>query len=1046
MSTLAEHASELGTACPSPAGLTAEHGCRAMMCVLALGYVVVLGMRGIVERALVPSFTLLLPGAIVLAAVLSCPRAYLARWLWTLFAAATFSALIVQRCSVELALGLASASVMTVALAYGLLGRLVSRPLVLAAPRDVVMLVAAGAVPGPALGAALAAALLARQGAGSYLDLYLSIWCGGLTGVLILVPALLCWQQPAARRASWLEALAVALVMLPLDAMVLSGHLPLLYLTMLPQLWAALRFAMTGAVLANLAFTLLVMFVMPASDGLLAQAADDSLMRLLLTQGLLAVTAVVTLLLGVTAARDTRQLAIMNARNAAIARERDAHSEALAASEERLLIALASTGAGLYDIDLVNRTARWDARVCELWGMPVGATPSVEEILNGLHQDDRAHVVAHFDQACAQRGDGHYQDSYRVISARDGEVRWVNVYGQFVYHGKRAVRIVGAVRDVSVRHASAAALRESENRLRAFLDNSNVVAWMRDAGGRYVYVSNNFLSRFELRAEDVLGKTCFDIWPAADARRGQDSDRAILADGRTREAIEETRHRQGYTMVWATNKFLFTNAAGERFVGGLGVDVTARHHAERALEDSEERFRNLVELSPDVILVLRQRRVEFVSAAAGPLLGITALTEIFDHPVHELIKPERHAILDMHLSRLESGAALPLTEEELVTRDGRVTPVEVVAVPFVDQRGPAILALLRDISLRRSMQALRSEAEARLHAFLRNPKVLAWMQDESGHYGFRSATFTRLSCGTDGDGKLCPWPRELALRLARDDRWVLSNECASETIEELVMSDGRVASWLLNRFPYRDATGRLHVGCIGIDISETRRLLVMRDELRTLSRYLQAAQEEERRHLAHELHDEFGSMLAVLRSQVKLLKSGAVAGADLGARVEAICAIVDSLLATTDRIVEGLRPPVLEYLGIIAAIERLVERYEANHALSCVLCLPHNEPDIGKDQALVLYRILQESLTNIAKHAFASRVVISLTNAFDFIELRVSDNGRGFAEPSGGRMGHGLIGMRERAGIVGGELHITSRAGAGTEVQVRLPRRNVAEG
>ncbi len=133
-------------------------------------------------------------------------------------------------------------------------------------------------------------------------------------------------------------------------------------------------------------------------------------------------------------------------------------------------------------------------------------------------------------------------------------------------------------------------LRASEERLRAFLENSAVIAWMKDAEGRYVFVSNNFQKRFQVRFEDWEGKTDSDLGPRDVAEEFRRNDVAVLASGHPSEVIERTANPDGRPSWWLANRFLFRDAAGKRYVGGLGVDITERKRTAEALRDSEERF------------------------------------------------------------------------------------------------------------------------------------------------------------------------------------------------------------------------------------------------------------------------------------------------------------------------------------------------------------------------------------------------------------------------------------------------------------------------
>jgi PAS domain S-box-containing protein len=150
--------------------------------------------------------------------------------------------------------------------------------------------------------------------------------------------------------------------------------------------------------------------------------------------------------------------------------------------------------------------------------------------------------------------------------------------------GERIFTVV--LRDISERKATEAALRESEQRLWAFLNNSSVIGWMKDHAGRYVFLSGNFQRRFGGRMDNWMGKTDFELWPREFAERFAVSDRKVLEQNRNVESLEQALNADGTRSWWLNHRFPFRDSRGLQFVGGLGVDITARVLAEEALAES----------------------------------------------------------------------------------------------------------------------------------------------------------------------------------------------------------------------------------------------------------------------------------------------------------------------------------------------------------------------------------------------------------------------------------------------------------------------------
>jgi two-component system sensor histidine kinase UhpB len=257
--------------------------------------------------------------------------------------------------------------------------------------------------------------------------------------------------------------------------------------------------------------------------------------------------------------------------------------------------------------------------------------------------------------------------------------------------------------------------------------------------------------------------------------------------------------------------------------------------------------------------------------------------------------------------------------------------------------------------------------------------------------------------------------------------------------------------WILARAQvFMDAEGRAvrMLGC-HIDVTERRtteeRLRASREQLRALAAHLQAVREQEATRIARELHDQLGAALTGLNFEVSWIErqlKHAPAGEKLKAlreRVRGILELIDRTVGTIRAICIELRPAMLDQLGLATTIGWQATEFQTRTGICCHVTGPDDVP-ADPERATAVFRILQEVLTNVARHAKASEVRIEIKVVDHEVVVTAADNGRGFSPDGTTRMNHfGLVGMKERAIAAGGSLDIVSAPDTGTKVTVRVP-------
>ena len=391
-------------------------------------------------------------------------------------------------------------------------------------------------------------------------------------------------------------------------------------------------------------------------------------------------------------------------------------------------------------------------------------------------------------------------------------------------------------------------------------------------------------------------------------------------------------------------------------------------------------------------------------------------------------------------------------------RDGQTFPIYATNTPLFDEAGKliAIIGVARDITEGHASEGALRESEERYRATFDQAAVGVCQITFAGRFervnprlcelfGYSAEELLRLKFSdlTHPDDL----PRSVALvgELSEERRKFFAVE------KRYLRKDGRVI-WALSTVSLmRDRHGTpQNLIAIVEDISgqkEAQLALGLREaELRALTARLNSAREEEAKRIARELHDELGQVLTATALETaeaqRLLKSDGSGHAEIQRHLGSVRTLLERAMGTTRRVCTELRPALLDRVGLIPALEWQAHDFETRSGIFCSLKLPDPAPEIGGELATALFRILQEILTNVARHSGATEVTVDLTSSADEILLTVEDNGLGLSEAQAATpSGLGLIGIRERTLGVGGQVSFEGKAGKGTRFSIVVPIR-----
>ena len=401
----------------------------------------------------------------------------------------------------------------------------------------------------------------------------------------------------------------------------------------------------------------------------------------------------------------------------------------------------------------------------------------------------------------------------------------------------------------------------------------------------------------------------------------------------------------------------------------------------------------------------------------------------------------------------ESGSYI--REYRIRRKDGEVIWIQdrgqIICGP--DGRVDYISGVFFDITERRRAEEALRESEARFASFMRHLPGTAVMRDFKGRYLFANEAWERLQHRTrqDWEGKTIAevWPPHMAAKFYEGDLQVIAQGKPVQTIEEIPQEDG-IHNWLVTKFPIPDQDGRpALIGAVGIDITLRRRaeeaLRESEQRLRFLTSQLLSAQERERKRISMELHDELGQSLAVLKLQIRAIERGLGDDQqDLKEGCLELLLYLDGVIDDVRRLSRDLSPSILEDLGLQSALKYLINEVSKHYTVSQAFEVEDLDQLFPAEAQIIIYRIFQECLTNISKHAGATEVSVAVKEHDGLISLMIEDNGAGFdpalvlARRAAGR-GLGLAALDERARMLGGTLEIRSQPGAGTRMTCIIP-------
>jgi PAS domain S-box-containing protein len=639
------------------------------------------------------------------------------------------------------------------------------------------------------------------------------------------------------------------------------------------------------------------------------------------------------------------------------------------------------------------------------------------------------------------------------LKKQDGTALWVRstatpiIDEQGVYQG-----MLGMMTDIGEAKLAQDALQKTANEMADLYNHAPCGYHSVDENGIFTKINDTELKWLGYTREEVVGKMRITDILTEPARKKFEAsfDYFKHDDGSIREIEYEIQRRDGSRFLALASSRALLDHKGKFLQSHTSLyDVTESREFQRVVADSEIRYRQMFENHSAVQLIADPENGVLVDAnpAAAAFYGYSmqqmrglAIEKINTLPIEEILVVLRQAV----------SSNKQLFEFRHKLASGEIRDVEVYAGPVNLEGRKLVYSIVHDVTEKKRAEILLRQSEIHFRELIENADDIIYETDAQGYFSFINPNAQRL------------------LKYSR-------KEAIGQHFSVVIQPDWRqkVETFYLNQFKARNPSSYFEFPVVSKDgeeiwlgqnvrmvivnnrviknqafcrnITERRKweheLEQSRKQLRELSNHLQTAREAERSKISREIHDELGASLTALKMDLSW-HGDTLAKMDprFAEKLADMISKVDECIGTVRKIATDLRPSILDNLGLWAAIEWQAQELQNRMKIPCDLKMSVQELDMQQDEATAIFRIFQETLTNVARHSRATKVTIQVEATEHDVHMKISDNGKGMSEAELlNTQSLGLLGMYERAHTFGGEFSIRSEPGQGTVVSLHMP-------
>ncbi|MBC2716127.1 MAG: PAS domain S-box protein [Desulfobacteraceae bacterium] len=716
--------------------------------------------------------------------------------------------------------------------------------------------------------------------------------------------------------------------------------------------------------------------------------------------------------------------------------------KALQKSEKKFRDFYENSVMGLFQTEIDGRLLMLNRKCAEIFGydspaLALEAVKNVNDIY--VYPEKRLQLISDIKK------NGFIRDVEIECKKSNGDLFWINLNTIKSVEEDGSIFFNGILSDITERKFAEAELKK----FKTISDQANYGTTIVDLDGNFIYINENFALMHGFYPDELAEKN-LEIFHTKEQMGHVDrlNEKLVNEGGYSAEEVWHVR-KDGSVFPTIMNGYIIKKDDGSPYLmAATAIDITDRKLAEEALKKSEAKYRLICNKIPIGIFHYDKQGVITVCNEQSAEIAGTSIENLIDFNLLENLKNEH--MLTAVKDSLDGKTRHLEGKYSSVTGD-KTTYTKSDFIPLISD-GDFVeggIGVVEDVTEKiMAAKALR-ESQHQLKSIINNASAVIYLKDKQGKFILINRQFETLFhitqeeifAKTDYD----IFPREISDRLKENDLKVIEAGMPLE-FEENVLHDDGIHTYISIKFPIQDASGTTYGVCgISSDISDRKQaeeeLTKSHEKLRNLSVYLQSAREQERTHIAREVHDDLGQALTAIKLDLSWLKEKIPKKEKtVVKKAEKTIALVHNAIKSVQRIISELRPGLLNDLGLAAAMEWQIKEFEERTGIKTDMTIDPEEPELDNALSTTIFRIFQETLTNITRHSQATCIKVRLKERDGIIELIVRDNGVGITEDQiAHRDSFGLMGMMERAHAAGGEIKISGNPGRGTMMAVHVP-------